>query len=392
MMTRSIAVVSVVVVGLVLVYLSIMHLRLASVDENNSKMEQRVVNGTSDEQKGRFNSRTRNRERQVEIKNQTADRQKLLEKLKRQWDELGPRLSNIDDFADREELGRLSVRQLMFSAEFFDLEQYLAEKGILTDRRGGGLWVFLYDGLKSDVADDLKESYLEFVSREDSAGGDRLRLESFADHIGRSTTPDGFNEFYERLYSREPLLAQELLFGFSEHQASIDPSNIVEVVGDLVEILGVERKTTGSPQALVRVIQYVNGDSDFHAIDKALDSAEAMSQHINLEGARKELVFRWATINPEEAARKVMDGSGKYPASVMEFVGSVGFGVIEKRAGSNAAIEWIQSIPGGELRNRTIYGAARSCYLDDPAKALRIASLMPSEDREVYFKMLSPLK
>lgn len=335
----------------------------------------------------------------------TEERKRSSSSFQERWLALqsGDELSE-DEYKSREQLALECAQCLLFSKELFDLEIFIEQNDIVVSKGGGHLSDYLLRLARGDSAQDLRNSFLSFVSISNTDNtttantskvndGAKLasRLEYFSLMLGRLCPEKEFLPFYDTLKTIDPQLAQAALYGFKRELVAKEPEKALEVLRTSIEDAQSDVPSPGaahrSAKFLESIVQYVSRAEDFPQVENVISQFET-SLDFKAQSARQDLISRWSYQDPEAAANQILDNPEKYPVELLEYAASGGFKVMLRKHGEEAAMSWLLSMPEGVARNSAIYGAARQDYEGNIEQARRIASLMAPEDRAVIFKNL----
>jgi hypothetical protein len=301
-----------------------------------------------------------------------AERLRHLEKLKKQWLELGQaKLGSLledERLDERNALARRSANLLLCSEEMIKLIEFLAKHNISSGVRG----MPVGELFRSSRAAEAREMLLELSSKT-NAGGWEYR-EIWSKYAGQECSEDEFDAFYSAMVPISARSAQEALFGRNEYLAKTDPE---EAVSSTIREL---EKNVDSPNrgiVLTRVMDGLPRDADFKKIEEMLSRFDFDPSPWGVMDVRLKLFESWSLADPEEAADYVMSHSDRLNTKL---IGPCASAVMGKR-GVVAGIEWIGAFSEGPYRDALAENAIVYLQIPDPEAARRVAALIGDSER-----------
>ena len=339
-----------------------------------------------------------------------AGKEKMsFEEIKRRWLALraiDPSKGMSDeDVAEREKLAIESLRSLKLSAGAFELDAFLIENEIPINRNGAGLLPFHRKILEEDPAfwRELKDSLMQTLH---GLGGKVAATDpwgSMAAILADYGTDLEFEEFYQDLKGPQPELAKKALLMRGSHWLEQAPEKLADVMDSTLQRLGEVGGLGGvDSHALVNLVSYNSPVEQYERTLEVLEEFSLRNAGVNLSDVKNSVVSKWARRDPVGVTEMVLSDRSLYSDDVMQSAGGAVW-LLEKEHGTEAALQWLSSIPDEAAKKSAIRGAALSTaagYLEGGKgpehvqgleKALQISNLLSRKEREEVFHPASPL-
>ncbi|MGJ8644446.1 MAG: hypothetical protein ACSHX9_13640 [Luteolibacter sp.] len=176
-------------------------------------------------------------------------------------------------------------------------------------------------------------------------------------------------------FKGDPKGAQAAIFGHADRTIETDPETTLAAVASE---LAKGRLTAEAPTVLRDLAKRVPIDSDFAAIESSLPPDSA---HVTIQMGRRELLTRWASVDPAAAVNHVMANPERIdPGSISRMMEPF---LAKDLSG---AIEWLQEFPPGHYLDAALVAGVDAILLKYPNEARELAAKI--EDRNLRAKML----
>lgn len=173
----------------------------------------------------------------------------------------------------------------------------------------------------------------------------------------------------------DPKGAQAAIFGDGDRTVETDPETALTAVAAEVS----KGRLTAEASSILRdLAKRVPTDADFAAIESGLPPYSA---HVTIQMGRKELLTRWASVDPAAAVNHVMDNPERIdPGSISKMMEPF---LSQDLPG---AIEWLQDFPPGPYLDAALVAGVDAISHKYPVEARELAAKI--ENRELREKML----
>jgi hypothetical protein len=295
---------------------------------------------------------------------QTEERRRALADLKQRWLAVG---NDNARTRDQDALAKESVELLSCSAETYELSNFLIEHEI---RYGEVVMGQQLEALfHSPRGREARELLAAGIAPLDP-GKQHAKLEEWCHDAGKGCPAEEFEAFHASLKNRG--CAQEALLGRNLAVFNSDPETAVRTA---LQVLDSEVHSLSKSDHLKRLFMGKMPENlDYPALEQLLppDSGKPDVLHWTpTDWSRHQMIIAWGKVDPEAAARHVMEHPDRMPPRLMEnIVGAGQFG------DASPTLRWVSELPPGP-------------YYDAAAKGVAIyfRDYQPEEAREIVLKM-----
>jgi RNA polymerase sigma factor (sigma-70 family) len=295
------------------------------------------------------------------------ERRRALADLKQRWLAVG---NDNARTRDQDALAKESVELLSCSAETYELSNFLIEHEI---RYGEVVMGHQLEALfRSPRGREARELLAAITSPLDP-GKQHAKLEEWCHDAGKGCPAEEFEAFHASLKNRR--CAQEALLGRNLTVFRLDPEAAVRTA---LQVLDSEIHSLSKSDHLKRLFMGKMPENlDYPALEQLLppDSGKPDVLHWTpTDWSRHQMITAWGKVDPEAAARHVMEHPDRMPPRLMEnIVGAGQFG------DASPTLRWVSELPPGPYYDAAAKGAA--IYFRERA---------PEQAREIVLKMTNP--